>query len=147
VLAARQAGGVSIATGSTGSPLWVAAVLGGLCSVAGCGSAGSAAQAAAVEFYRAAAVGDRAAACALLAPQTRRELTQSERAPCEEALASVGLPAVGEAIDTQRFGHQAQVRFDADTAFLAEYDDGWRVVAAGCVRRDPLPYDCDLAGA
>lgn len=100
-----------------------------------------------MEFYRAAAAGDSADACALLAPETRRELIQSEQAPCEEALASVDLPAVGGSIEAQRFGHQAQVRFDTDTAFLAEYDDGWRVVAAGCTARDPLPYDCDLAGA
>jgi hypothetical protein len=77
-----------------------------------------------------------------LAPETRRELEQAERSPCEEALAGIDLPALHETVVTERFGHHAQVRFDADTAFLAEYDDGWKVIAAGCTARDPLPYDC-----
>lgn len=113
----------------------------------GCGSAGSAAQEAAVGFYRATAAGEGTTACDLLAPGTRRELEQAEGAPCEEALASVGLPdVVDEPIATERFGTQAQVRFDADTVFLAEFDNGWKVVAAGCSPRDPLPYDCLVKG-
>ncbi|HYJ66639.1 MAG TPA: hypothetical protein VEX15_03140 [Nocardioidaceae bacterium] len=112
----------------------------------GCGSAGAAPQSVASEFYQAVADEQASAACDLLAPQTRSELEQSAHAPCAEALIRQDLPTVGAPMATERFGNQAQVRFDGETAFLAEFDDGWKIVAAGCTPRDPLPYDCVLEG-
>ena len=47
-------------------------------------------------------------------------------------------------------GHSAQVRYSGDTVFLARFDDGWRVTAAGCrrVSTDPaVPYDCAVDGS
>jgi hypothetical protein len=126
--------------GSTSLVVGVTALL------AGCGSAGSAARDAAAGFYRAVETGETSTACDLLAPETRRELEQTEKAACEDALGRLNVPTVDETVETERFGHHAQVRFDADTAFLAEYDDGWKVVAAGCSQRDPLPYDCVIEG-
>jgi hypothetical protein len=113
----------------------------------GCGSAGVDPEAVAVDFYHAVANQQAAAACALLAPQTVEELEQSAQAPCVEALARQDIPTAGAPIATERFGNQAQVRLDGDTVFLAEFDDGWRIVAAGCIPREPLPYDCVLEGA
>ena len=46
-------------------------------------------------------------------------------------------------------GHSAQVRYADDTVFLARFDDGWRVTAAGCERvssDDAVPYDCVVDG-
>ena len=111
-----------------------------------CGSAGSDAQAAAADFYQAVEGGDSAVACSLLAPGTRRQLEQSVHAGCEVALPRVELPAAGAIDRSERFGLHAVVRFDSDTVFLAEYDGGWKVVAAGCTPRDGLPYDCDVEG-
>jgi hypothetical protein len=113
----------------------------------GCGPAGAAPQSVANEFVQALADGQPGDACDLLAPQTRSELEQSTRTPCAQALAGKDIPAAGAPVATERFGNQAQVRFDADTIFLAEFSDGWRVVAAGCKSREPLPYDCVLKGA
>jgi hypothetical protein len=39
--------------------------------------------------------------------------------------------------------HRAAI---ADTVFLAEFPDGWKVVAAACTPRDRLPYDCQVEG-
>ena len=118
----------------------------GLVLLVGCGSSGSDAQAAATDFYRAVEGGDSALACELLAPETRRQLEQSEHAECQVTLPRVGLPAAGGVGSTQRFGLHAVARFDSDTVFLAEYDAGWKVVAAGCTPRDGLPYDCVVEG-
>jgi hypothetical protein len=114
--------------------------------VAGCGSSGSAAPEVATGFYDAIDAGDTSQACDLLAPQTRRELEQSEHTTCQRALARAELPVVDETVGSSRFGHHAQVRFDNDTVFLAEYDSGWKVIAAGCTARGTLPYDCVIKG-
>jgi hypothetical protein len=114
--------------------------------LAGCASAGADAEDAAARFYQAIEAGEGSTACTLLTPPTRSELEQAEHAPCEEALAKVGLPRVDRPIASERFGQQAQVRFGTDTVFLAEYDEGWKVLAAGCTRRDSLPYDCLVSG-
>ena len=126
---------------------WLALTLIVASPLAGCGSAGAAPEAAAAEFYRALESRQASVACDLLAPQTRGELEQTANVPCAEALLRQDVPSVGAPLATERFGNQAQVRFGADTAFLAEFDDGWKVVAAGCAPREPLPYDCVLKGA
>jgi hypothetical protein len=114
--------------------------------VAGCAgdaredSAGQAAQ----RFTTAISSGDLAAACVMLAPLTRDDLL-NDAADCAEALGSEQLPAspVGE---VSIWGDRAQVRTDTDVLFLAEFEDGWRVVAAGCQPRGELPYRCRVNG-
>ena len=118
----------------------------GIAFLVGCGSAGTDAEDAAARFYRAVETNEVAAACDLLAPESRREVEQAEHAPCEQALPKVGLPRVDGPVESERFGRQAQVRFGNDTVFLAEYDEGWKVMAAGCTPRGSLPYDCLVAG-
>jgi hypothetical protein len=90
--------------------------------------------------------GDGDAACALLAPATRSELEQSAGKPCPDALIEEHLPQVDEPVAVDVFGTAGEVRYDAEAAFLARYDDGWRVVAAGCTPQPPHPYDCKVTG-
>ncbi|TCC44866.1 hypothetical protein E0H73_45100 [Kribbella pittospori] len=97
-------------------------------------------------FYRAIEAGDGSAACNLLAPQTVQEVEQSERAPCRSVILGEDIPTAGEVTELQQYGTQAQVQLRGDTAFLAEFDDGWRIIAAACTARGDRPYDCKLTG-
>jgi hypothetical protein len=98
-------------------------------------------------FQRAVEAADGAAGCDLLAPGTKSELEQSAGKPCRDALPGESLPAAGAVRDVATFGTMAQVRFAEDTLFLAEFRDGWKVVAAGCSPVRGHPYDCVLQGA
>ncbi len=100
----------------------------------------------AVDFEQALERSDGAAGCDLLAPGTRSELEQSAGEPCPVALPGEDLPAAGAVHDVATFGTMAQVRLAQDTLFLAEFRDGWRVVAAGCSPVSGHPYDCTLQG-
>jgi hypothetical protein len=93
-------------------------------------------------FYDAYGRDDGAAACALLAPATRREVEKSAKAPCAEGLLDETLPSPGAIRRASVHGDQAQVRLAADTAFVARFPGGWKVVAVGCQRRPDRPYDC-----
>ena len=45
------------------------------------------------------------------------------------------------------WGDSAQVRFAGDTLFLARFDDGWHVRAAGCQpQAADVPYSCQVEG-
>ncbi|WP_377644888.1 hypothetical protein [Oryzobacter terrae] len=93
---------------------------------------------------------DPSAACALLAPGTRQALEDDAGTDCSTALSDSGLPEAGRRQAATLAGHAAQVRFAGDTVFLALFDDGWKVVAAGCERNsdDPaVPYDCAVEGS
>lgn len=121
---------------------------------AGCGASRAPdVRGAATQFYRAVSDSDGAAACALLAPRTLAELEKSAQASCEDAVLDQDIPVGGQVSGTQVSGtqvwsDQAQVRIGSDTVFLAEFPDGWRVVAAGCTLRSASqPYDCQLKGA
>jgi hypothetical protein len=127
--------------------LVIAGLLLSAVSLSGCGESGSEAQDVAVRFYEAVDAGHGATACGLIAPASRREIEQSTRTPCTDALLTEDIPTPGRVVETERFGNQAQVRFDHDTAFVAEFDDGWKLVAAGCTRWEPQPYDCTISGA
>lgn len=114
---------------------------------AGCGSdVSTAVSGAAGRFYAAVASGNGVAACALLAPSTVHEVQQSEQAPCGTAIMKEDIPAAGQVVGQKRYGDQAQVRLRRDTAFLARFPDGWKVVAAACTPRGELPYDCKVKG-
>lgn len=101
---------------------------------------------AATAFYAALADGDGAAACDLLAPETRSQLEQSAGQECAQAVLEEELPEPSGAPDVAAFDTNGQARFAGETAFLSRFSDGWKVVAAGCTPRDPRPYDCTLSG-
>ena len=75
---------------------------------------------------------DPASACERLAPETRRDPRGGHRLRLRGRPAAGGpaVPGAAESVDVA--GHGAQVRYDGDTVFLALFDDGWRVTAAGC---------------
>jgi hypothetical protein len=119
--------------------------------VAGCGGGAAQGEArAASDAFVAEAGDDPAAACEQLAPETRRTLEEDSGSTCPDAIGALDLTAAGDALAVTVAGHSAQVRYAGDTVFLAFFDDGWRVTAAGCERvsGDPSePYDCDVEGA
>lgn len=100
------------------------------------------------DAFTAAAPTDPSAACGRLAPLTVEDLVADGEA-CPVALADAGLVAPGRRLLVTVAGQSAQVRYAADTVFLARFADGWRVTAAGCRHRsaDPaVPYDCRVEG-
>lgn len=101
----------------------------------------------AVAFEKAVTAGDGAAACALLAPGTRHELESSSRSSCAQAVLDQQLPASIRAEGAERYGDEARVALEHDTAFVAKFSIGWRVVAVGCVDQGrDRPYDCAIKG-
>ena len=112
----------------------------------GCGGAPEeGADRAADAFAAAVDGGDGGAACELLAPATVAELVQSTGKPCTEAvLEEISDP--GRRIETETFGTMAQVRYSNDVMFVTEFEDGWKVMAAGCTSRPGAPYDCRVKG-
>jgi hypothetical protein len=104
---------------------------------------------AAADRFEADVQADPAAACALLAPRTLQSV-EKDGTSCAQALPGEDLPMPGDRNTVSVAGHSAQVRFAEDTVFLALFDDGWRVTAAGCSRTsdDPAtPYDCTIEGS
>ena len=85
-------------------------------------------------------------ACGLLAPQTLKELEDSE-GPCATTLPDELKPPPSEVVSAEVYGKDAIVRMSSDTIFLARYRQGWRVTAAGCTRPEVgRPYDCKVKG-
>ena len=127
----------------TGSVVLVALAL------AGCGADVERAEAGRVaDAFTRAGIEDAPAACDRLAPRTLEAL-EEDGAACPQALAEAGLPQAGERREVTVAGHSAQVLYTEDTLFLALFDDGWRVTAAGCRHdsTDPaVPYDCVVDG-
>jgi hypothetical protein len=100
------------------------------------------------QAFAAAESGQAAAACALLAPGTRQELEENESAPCARAVQDADLPSPGKVVDVQVYGLGAMVRLSNDAMFLARFDAGWRVTAAGCSSQgSDRPYSCKIKGA
>jgi hypothetical protein len=134
-----------------GSRLFAFAVLtaGIVAAVAGCGSVasrGQAASAVAQRLLEAVERKDGAAACALLAPQTAAEVSQSAQKDCAAAILDQNLPPAGTVTSDDVYGQWARVRLSSDTEFLGMFPGGWRVVAAGCTPRGDRPYDCIVQG-
>lgn len=119
-----------------------------LLPVAGCAGQGSvddsSAAAAALRFTHDLAASP-SGACGLLAPQTLKELEDSEGA-CPSSLPGLDLPRATAVRTTEVYAKDAIVRLDKDTLFLARFDQGWRVTAAGCTPHGDLPYDCTVKG-
>jgi hypothetical protein len=106
----------------------------------------SAAADTAVAFHRAVAAGDGAAACAMLAPETAAEVSDTADEPCPDAVLTQDVPVANAVRDSQAFGRSAQVVMDGDVLFLAIFDGRWRITAAGCQSRGEQPYDCQMRG-
>ncbi|ORT56379.1 hypothetical protein [Streptomyces sp. CB03238] len=102
--------------------------------------------AAAAAFTAREQAADRAAACELLAPETREELAEDPGPTCAAGLAEAGLPNPGDRRTTQVYGRQARVELDQDTYFLTSFADGWKINAAGCTPRHRKPYRCLVKG-
>ncbi|MFD5574427.1 hypothetical protein [Streptomyces cadmiisoli] len=139
----RTGYGVCRVRRATGAVLLLVGLTGGC---AGLSARGADAAAAAEAFESAVRGGDHAAACFLLAPQTRSELMESRGAGCAAALGEARLPAPGARRGVQVYGRQAMVTFEADTLFLSQFPGSWRVVAAGCVPEPGEPYNCRVKG-
>jgi hypothetical protein len=101
---------------------------------------------AASAFYQAHASRDGARACAHLAPGTRSELEKSAGKPCPEAILEEDVPPATGPDGVSVFGTQAEVRWAAETTFLARFQDGWKVMAAACRPQKGRPYDCLISG-
>jgi hypothetical protein len=119
--------------------------------LAGCATRGAAEDGAvgdAATAFLAAASSTPEGACDLLAPATLEEL-RSDGEDCAAALAEVapdGGPS-GTEPTVEVYGRDAMVRWGAATLFLAHFDEGWLVTAAGCEPRGKdLPYDCSVEG-
>ncbi|MFE5659243.1 hypothetical protein ACFQ9H_23950 [Streptomyces sp. NPDC056517] len=99
-------------------------------------------------FEASVASGDFHEACALLAPESRQQLQEDEKQPCEMALPAQGLPSGGGVRGVDVYGRQALLHLRDETLFLSQFDEGWRVTAAGCVpEAGDEPYHCVLKGA
>jgi hypothetical protein len=117
--------------------------------VAGCSGMGNAesghARAAAQQFVQA-AEDDPDAACDLLAPRTRQELEEAE-GTCAQALTQADVGTASDATTVDVYGKDAVVHLGDATVFLARFEDGWRVTAAGCTPVPDRPYDCTVKGS
>jgi hypothetical protein len=98
----------------------------------------------ATRFLDAAGRGDTEAACALLTPRTRADLATSDGQPCEQSLPTDRLHGSVKGADT--WSDWALVSTEDGSVFLAEFDSGWLVSAAGCQPNGDAPYRCVVGG-
>ncbi|MFF1446532.1 hypothetical protein [Streptomyces sp. NPDC058295] len=102
---------------------------------------------AATAFEEALSKGDRAALCAALAPQTRKEVEDSAKKACADAITAQDLPAGGPIRGVDVHGRQGRAVLASDTLFLSQFPDGWKIVAAGCKPQPGQPYECSVKGS
>jgi hypothetical protein len=117
-----------------------------LVALAACGSTQDATAAqAATTFVQTISSHDGSAACALLTDRARSAIESFDRR-CATTILALPTPA-GPPSGVEVWGASAQVRFDGDVIFLARFDDGWRIRAAGCTAAaDSTPYSCEVRG-
>ena len=89
---------------------------------------------------------DGSAACDLLSDSVQEELQDSGGTSCEVAILEAGISPDGRITRVEVFGTAAQVRYDDDVVFLADFPDGWKVIGAACERQATEPYDCKVHG-
>jgi hypothetical protein len=97
------------------------------------------------QLHAALRVEDGAAACELLSEDAQEELQESGDS-CEVAVLEAGLSPDGRVEKVSAYGTSAQVRYDDDVVFLADFPEGWRVIGAGCEKQADAPYDCKVQG-
>jgi hypothetical protein len=115
--------------------------------LAGCSEGDPAGPEAAVGRFEAAlAAGAGEQGCAVLSEAAARKVAEAHGGSCSEALVAQDLPHDLAVLGVDVFGRQARVVLGADTLFLAEFPNGWRVTAAGCTAQDDAPYDCAVEG-
>jgi hypothetical protein len=117
-------------------------------AMGGCGHLGSAENAnaakSALDFDR--ALQTPRIACERLAPGTLAEL-QDSSGPCPQSLPQEHLPVATTVVGVDVYGKDAMVRLDRDVVFLARFQDGWKVTAAGCTLQEAgRPYTCAVKG-
>ena len=118
--------------------------------VTGCGRSADRDRAAAVaeRFFSAVESNDGAAACAQLAPDTRKALEDDEQKPCREAIGSLQIePGALSKVELYLTNGKADLD-NGDSAFLSLTPDGWRLSAVGCKPGSGPPQDepmeCEL---
>jgi hypothetical protein len=93
---------------------------------------------------------DPGSACSMLAPRTLQQVTEDGDGDCAEGLKS-DAPEPPTAVTSVSVAiNGAQVVMADQVVFLAHFDSGWKVLAAGCTRDaqdDAVPYDCSVKGA
>lgn len=97
-------------------------------------------------FHAALKADDGAKACDELSDEVQSELHQASGSSCEVAIMKAGVSPDGRIERVTVSGTAAQVRYDDDVVFLAEFADGWKVIAAGCQSQPDKPYDCEVQG-
>ena len=96
-------------------------------------------------FFAAVGSGDGAAACRLLAPDTRRALEDEEQKPCRDAIGGVQIDEARRPTAVELYLTSAQADDDnGEHAFLSRTIDGWRVSAAGCTAGEGPPEDVPM---
>jgi hypothetical protein len=108
----------------------------------GCSSADTSSAQEAAQRFEAAVADGGGTACALLAPRARDGLGP---VGCGTGSPVAALPRA-QVASTVVWGDEAQARSTADTLFLHEFPDGWRITGAGCHPRNEQVYDCAVGG-
>jgi hypothetical protein len=137
------------ATGRPSLPAVVACLLTAFV-LTGCAAAQDRpAENAAARFADAVAKGDGPAACRLLAPRTKSELESSAGEPCRDSVIQEmeSRPDGPDGEGAEVFGTAARVSTSRDTMFLARFQGGWKVSAAGCTPTPSGIYECVLKGS
>lgn len=115
----------------------------------GCASAEEPAAVDAARSFLTLVRSDPARACDLLAPRTFEHLAEDGDGECAKGLDDSQPPAGGEVRGATVAGRSAQVVLGDQVVFLARFEAGWRVTAAGCEREstdDAVPYRCAVEG-
>jgi hypothetical protein len=119
----------------------------GLGLMAGCTGPGADEAAQTATRFAAQASSSPEQACGLLSDQTRKDLERTAQAACAEALGKVELPPASAQQSVDVYEQHARVGLAGDVMFLARFDDGWKVTAAGCkAQPEDQPYECELGG-
>ena len=115
----------------------------------GCASAEEPAAVDVARSFASLAGSDPGRACELLAPKTVEHLEEDGDGDCAKGLADAAPPPPGGVVGATVAGRSAQVVLGDQVVFLARFDAGWRVTAAGCEREssdDAVPYHCTVEG-
>jgi len=121
----------------------------GAAGLAGCSSVDEPGASAVAQRFLTLAQSDPTAACALLAPLTVQHL-QDDGGSCPKGLQDAQPPRAATVSSVTVAINSAQVVMADQAVFLARFDSGWRVTAAGCRREsadDAVPYQCAVEGS